>query len=157
MQAVAALQRLSRRFHLGGLRPLSRIIDGIVRVGFAASIPGRASIGKGVMFHHSGIGVVINGASVIEDGCDIGVHVVLGGRTPLPGAPHLERNVIVHAGAKIIGPITIGAGSVVAANAVVIEDMPANALIAGIPAVAKRNIADVDAYRHRAGEGAVAP
>ena len=101
-----------------------------------------------MFFHHSGLGVVINNASVIEEGCEIGVHVVLGGRAPTVGAPHLERDVIVHAGAKIIGPIRIGRGSVVAANAVVLEDMPPHSLIAGVPAIAKRRDIDSSAYHH---------
>jgi serine O-acetyltransferase len=66
------------------------------------------------------------------------------------GAPHLETGVIVHAGAKIIGPVRIGAGSVVAANAVVTTDMPANCLIAGVPAVVKRSGIDNSIYRHDA-------
>ncbi|MGY2048068.1 serine O-acetyltransferase [Methylobacterium sp. JK268] len=150
MQAILALHGLSRRLHLSGLRPLSRLVDGVVRVCFAASVPGRAAIGRNVILHHSGIGVVINGAAIIEDDCEIGVHVVLGGRSPLPGAPRLERGVIVHAGAKVIGPITVGAGSVIAANAVVIRDMPPGSLIAGVPATVKRPIGDLDEYRHNA-------
>jgi serine O-acetyltransferase len=136
--------------HLKGLGLPSRVVDGVVRLAFAASVPGRATIGKNVFFHHSGLGVVVNGASVIGDNCEIGVHVVLGGRAPIKGAPYLEANVIVHAGAKIIGPVRIGAGSVIAANAVVLSDMPPNALIVGIPAVAKREGIDNSAYRHDA-------
>lgn len=150
MQGIAALQRFSRLLHLSGLRFGSRIIDAISRLIFAASIPGRANIGKNVFFHHSGLGVVINGASVIGDNCEVGVHVVLGGRAPLAGAPHVEQGVIIHAGAKLIGPIRIGAGSVIAANAVVVSDMPANVLIAGIPAIVKKTDIDNRAYRHDA-------
>lgn len=47
----------------------------------------------------------------------------MGGKAPLVGAPHIERNVTVHAGARLIGPITIGEGCVVGANAVVVKDV----------------------------------
>lgn len=150
MQTIAACHQLSRRLHLSKLGFASRLVDGLVRLLFAASVPGRADVRRNVFFHHSGIGVVINGASVVEEGCEIGVHVVLGGRAPLPGAPHLEPGVIVHAGAKLIGPIRIGRGCVVAANAVVLEDMPPRSLVAGVPAVAKRTGIDNAAYHHDA-------
>ena len=148
MQMIAVLHGLSRGLYRRRLGLVSRMVDGVIRVAFAASVPGRADIRRGVFFHHSGLGVVINGKAVVEEGCEIGVHVVLGGRSPLPGAPHLERNVIVHAGAKVIGPIRIGEGSVVAANAVVLDDMPAGSLIAGMPATAKRSDIDQTAYVH---------
>jgi serine O-acetyltransferase len=104
-----------------------------------------------VFFHHSGIGVVINGASVIEAGCEIGVGVVLGGRAPLAGAPYLEKNVIVHAGAKLIGPIRVGRGSVIAANAVVLTDVPPGSLVAGVPGVIKRTGLETESYRTTSG------
>ncbi len=138
---------LSQRLHASPLSPLARIVDGIVRFCFSASIPGRASIASDVFFHHSGIGVVINNRSVIESGCEIGVGVVLGGRAPVVGAPHLEEDVIVHAGAKLIGPIRIGRGSIIAANAVVLEDVPAGSLVAGVPGVIKRSGIDMESYR----------
>jgi serine O-acetyltransferase len=129
-----------------GARPLSRLLDLVNRLLFAASVPGRAKIGERVFFHHSGLGVVINGASVIGDDCEIGVHVVLGGRAPIVGAPCLGRGVIVHAGARIIGPITVGEGSVVGANAVVLDDVPPRSLVVGVPAQIKRSDIDNSAY-----------
>jgi serine O-acetyltransferase len=124
------------------------VVDSVIRILFSASIPGRAVIGQSVFFHHSGIAVVINGDSIIEDGCEIGVQVVLGGRAPARGAPHLERNVVVHAGAKIIGRVRVGEGSVVAANAVVLEDVAPRSLVAGVPASIRRSNIDNSLYRH---------
>lgn len=146
MQAIMRLVLMSQRFHRAKLRPLSRMTDGLVRLGFAASIPGRAQIARDVFFHHSGLGVVINPLSVIEGGCEIGVQVVLGGKAPIRGAPHLEPGVIVHAGAKIIGPVRIGRGSVIAANSVVLEDIPPGSLVAGVPGVIKRTGIDIASY-----------
>lgn len=144
------IHRASNALHRSGLRPLSRALDVLSRLLFAAAVPGRATIGRNVFFHHGGLGVVINGRSVIEDDCEIGVHVVLGGKAPIIGAPHIERGCIVHTGAKLIGPIRIGAGSVVAANAVVVADVPPGPLVAGVPAVVKRSGIDNRAYRHDA-------
>ncbi|MCW2318654.1 serine O-acetyltransferase [Rhodoblastus acidophilus] len=146
LQLIKRLHLASRALDARGLRLPSRLIDGVSRILFAASIPGQAKIGGNVFFHHSGLGVVINRASVIEDDCEIGVHVVLGGKAPTLGAPHLERGVIVHAGARLIGPIRIGEGSVVGANAVVLEDVPPHSLVVGVPGVVKRDGIDTRAY-----------
>jgi len=146
LQLIKRLHQASRALDARGLRLPSRLIDGVSRILFAASIPGQAKIGGNVFFHHSGLGVVINRASVIEDDCEIGVHVVLGGKAPTLGAPHLERGVIVHAGARLIGPIRIGEGSVVGANAVVLEDVPPHSLVVGVPGVVKRDGIDTRAY-----------
>jgi serine O-acetyltransferase len=148
LQLISALHSVSHALDTQGIKLLSRLVDLVSRILFAASLPGRASIGKNVFFHHSGLGVVINGASVIEDNCEIGVHVVLGGRAPIIGAPHLERGVIVHAGARIIGPVTVGEGSVIGANAVVLSDVPPRSLVVGVPGVVKRSGIEIDAYQH---------
>jgi len=150
MATINLLYNAARKSHELNVPLLPRLFELAIRLFFQASIPGRAKIARSVFFHHSGLGVVINGLSVIEENCEIGVHVVLGGRAPIVGAPHLEKGVIVHAGAKIIGPIRIGAGSVVAANAVVISDVPPNSLVAGVPAAVKRSGIDNKMYRHDA-------
>ncbi|WP_426032198.1 serine O-acetyltransferase [Caulobacter sp. DWP3-1-3b2] len=150
MAILNQIQRLSNRLHKVKLSPLSRLLDGVSRFVFSASVPGRAEIGKGVFFHHGGLGVVINNRSVIGDDCEIGVHVVLGGKAPIVGAPRLGRGVIVHAGAKIIGPVTIGDGVIIAANAVVVEDVPPRCMVAGVPATIKRRDIDARLYRHDA-------
>jgi serine O-acetyltransferase len=150
MQSIVRLQHLSSLCEAHGLGVLARWLDGLSRILFSASVPGMAKVGRNVFFHHSGLGVVINRACVIEDSCEIGVHVVLGGRAPVSGAPHLERNVIVHAGAKIIGPVRVGEGSVVAANAVVLADVAPRSLVAGVPAITKRSGIDNSAFRHDA-------
>lgn len=91
--------------------------------------------------------MVINEDSIIEDGGEIGVGVVLGGRSPDPGGPHLEIDAIVHAGAKIVDSTHIGWGSVITANAVVISDIPLANLVAGVPGIVKCSDIAIEEYR----------
>ncbi len=94
-----------------------------------------ARIGRRFFIDH-GMGVVIGETAVIGDDVMLYHGVTLGGRTRDSGKRHptLEDGVAVGAGAKILGPITIGAGSVVGANAVVTKDAPADSVLVGVPA-----------------------
>ena len=94
-----------------------------------------ASIGHRVFIDH-GMGVVIGETAIIGDDCTLYHGVTLGGTSWNKGKRHptLEKGVIIGAGAKILGPITLGAGAKVGSNAVVVKDVPANATAIGIPA-----------------------
>lgn len=148
VQTICALHSLSHHAFARGWRRSARLLDGMIRIAFGAAIPAEARIGAGVFFHHSGLGVVINRQAVIGPGCEIGAHVVLGGRSPLKGAPYLEKNVIVHSGAKIIGPVRIGENALIACNSVVLTDVPPNVLVAGVPAIVKKTGINISDYRH---------
>jgi serine O-acetyltransferase len=126
---------------------LSRIVDGVIRVLFAARIPAQASIDPTVHFSHNALAVVVTCEAQIGPRCIIGMQVLLGSRWPTPGGPILEEDVVVHAGAKIIGPVRIGRGSVIGANAVVLSDVPPFSLAVGVPAVIKKTAINVDDYR----------
>lgn len=141
-QNLVGLQNLAHRFNKYTLsRPIARAIELLIRFVFNASIPAAARIHRSVHLGHNALGVVLNRNCVIEANCIIGTHVVLGGKTPIKGAPHLEESVIVHSGAVIIGPVKIGTGAVVGANAVVTIDVPPNSVVVGVPAkVIKKNI-----------------
>ena len=117
-------------------------MDTLIRLVYSARIPGGAQIGAGTHFSHNALAVVINHHAVIGERCMIGTHVVLGGRSPHPGAPLIEDNVVLSAGVMVLGPFRVGSGSVIAANSVVIEDVPPGCLAAGIPATIKRR--DID-------------
>ena len=150
MQLVIRLHKISNALHRRGLRLPSRLVDALIRLGFAARIPGSAEIDPTAHFSHSALAVVVTQESRIGPGVMIGTHVVLGSNWPQPGGPVIEEGAIIHAGAKVLGPVRIGAGSIVAANAVVLEDVPPRCLAAGVPAVIKRRDIDASAYRYPA-------
>ncbi len=114
-----------------------------------------AIIGRRVFIDH-GMGVVIGETAVIGDDCTLYHGVTLGGTSWNKGKRHptLENGVVIGAGAKVLGPITVGAGAKIGSNAVVVKDVPANATAVGIPArileEEKSNQEDVqnDAAKH---------
>lgn len=94
-----------------------------------------ATIGRRVFIDH-GMGVVIGETAVIGDDCTLYHGVTLGGTSWNKGKRHptLQNGVVIGAGAKILGPITVGEGAKIGSNAVVVKDVPANATAVGIPA-----------------------
>ena len=95
-----------------------------------------ALIGDRVFFDHA-MGVVIGETAEIGDGCTIYQGVTLGGTSLYKGSkrhPTLGRDVVVSAGAKVLGGFTVGDGAKIGSNAVVIKPVPAGATAVGIPA-----------------------
>jgi serine O-acetyltransferase len=133
-QAILAMQHLGHALLRARIPVLPRLLEFLVRIVYAAAIPARARIGKNVHFGHNALAVIINAEAEIGARCFIGSHVVIGGDARRFGAPILEEEVVVHAGAMILGPIRIGRGAVIAAQALVLEDVPPFALVAGSPA-----------------------
>lgn len=114
---------------------LPRFFEILIFILFNSSIPLTAEIGRGTRCGHRGIAVVIHPKTIIGDNCLIGAQVGIGGRGKgVPGAPVIGNNVIISIGAKILGPVTVGDYAVVGANAVVLENVPPGATVAGIPA-----------------------
>jgi serine O-acetyltransferase len=102
---------------------------------YGIELPWSAQVGRGVVIEHQG-GIVIHGASVIGDRCIIRQNCTLGLRRldALAAAPTLEADVQIGAGAVVLGAVTIGQGSVIGANAVVLDDLPRGAIAVGIRA-----------------------
>lgn len=94
-----------------------------------------ATIGKGLFIDH-GMGVVIGETTIIGDYCTIYQNVTLGGTGKDCGKRHptLGNNVLVGSGAKVLGPFTVGDNARIAAGAVVLSEVPANATAVGVPA-----------------------
>lgn len=114
---------------------ISRALSQLARFFTGIEIHPGAKIGKGLFIDH-GMGVVIGETTEIGDNVTLYQGVTLGGTGKDIGKRHptLESDVVVGAGAKILGPIRIGSGSKVGANAVVLKDLLANATAVGIPA-----------------------
>lgn len=95
----------------------------------------RAKIAPSVRLPHPN-GVVIHSDSVVGEGCMIMQQVTIG-QLAQPGAPVIGCNVYIGAGAKVLGPVHIGDGAAIGANAVVLTDVPAGHTAVGIPAVCR--------------------
>lgn len=129
------LHRLATRFWHLGLFWLGRLVSHFARWITGIEIHPGATIGRRVFIDH-GMGVVVGETAVIGDDCTLYHGVTLGGTSWNKGKRHptLERGVVVGAGAKILGPITIGEEAKIGSNAVVVKDVPAKATAVGIPA-----------------------
>ena len=127
--------RLSHRLWRGGLKWLARFVSHIGRWLTGIEIHPGATIGRRFFIDH-GMGVVIGETALIGDDCTLYHGVTLGGTSWNKGKRHptLGKGVVVGAGAKILGPVTIGDGAKVGSNAVVVKDVPARATAVGIPA-----------------------
>lgn len=102
---------------------------------YGIELPWSAAIGRGVVIEHQG-GIVVHGASVIGNRCVIRQNCTLGLRRldDLTAAPVLEDGVQLGAGSVLLGRICIGRNALIGANAVVLADVPADAIATGIPA-----------------------
>ncbi|PUE56874.1 serine O-acetyltransferase [Limnohabitans sp. 2KL-17] len=130
---------LHRRAHWcwhHGFKWLGRFISHVSRALTGIEIHPGAKIGERVFFDHA-MGVVVGETAEIGDGCTIYQGVTLGGTSLYKGAkrhPTLGRDVVVSAGAKVLGGFEVGDGAKIGSNAVVIKPVPAGATAVGIPA-----------------------
>ncbi|MDR2723476.1 MAG: serine O-acetyltransferase [Cellulomonadaceae bacterium] len=130
------VHRLSHRmWQLPGLRIPARLISQLARFLTGIEIHPGAVIGRRLFIDH-GMGVVIGETTHIGDDCLLFHGSTLGGTKMQRGKRHptLADRVMVGAGAKVLGPITLGDDVQVGANAVVIKDVPAGAVAVGVPA-----------------------
>jgi serine O-acetyltransferase len=122
---------------------LAKLISQVARFFTGIEIHPGAKIGKGVMIDH-GMGVVIGETAEVGDGCTIYQNVTLGGTGKDKGKRHptIGDNVLIGSGAKVLGPFKVGNNSKIAANAVVLSEVPENSTCVGVPArvVIKNNI-----------------
>ena len=114
---------------------LARLISEFSRWRTLIEIHPGAKIGRRLVIDH-GSGVVIGETAEVGDDCIIFHGVTLGGVSNNQDKRHptLMNNVMIGAGAKILGPITLGEGAKVGANSVVTKEVPANTTVVGIPA-----------------------
>ena len=120
-----AWYRVANRLHKNGFRQLARTVMGLNQIITNIDIHPAATIGKRVFIDH-GFGVVIGETTIIEDDVLIYQGVTLGGVSLEPGKRHptICHHVVVGAGAKVLGNITIGEHSKIGANSVVVKNVP---------------------------------
>ncbi len=126
--------RIAHALWRGGHRFSGRFVSWLGRFLTNVDIHPGATIGRRFFIDH-GAGVVVGETAEIGDDVTLYHGVTLGGVSWRPGKRHptLGNGVLVGAGAKILGPITVGAGARVGANSVVIEDVPPEMTVVGIP------------------------
>ena len=135
--APVVLFRTSYALYAAGLRPLAKLFSLLNFLLFGIEMAARCEVGPGLCFAHT-YGIVI-GARSIGSNALIYHEVTLGAKemdvayTP-EKRPLVGDNVVIGAGAKVLGGVTIGDNSVIGANAVVTHDIPANSVAGGIPA-----------------------
>lgn len=127
--------RVAHKLYLGKKYFPARAVSQLAKFITGIEIHPGATIGRGLVIDH-GSGVVIGETAEIGDNCTLYQGVTLGGTGKDTGKRHptLGNNVMVGAGAKVLGPFRIGDNAKIAAGAVVLEEIPANATAVGIPA-----------------------
>ena len=132
---AAMMHRLAHWFWVRQFRWLGRLVSHMARFFTGIEIHPGATIGRRFFIDH-GMGVVIGETAVIGDDVTLYHGVTLGGTSWNKGRRHptLEDGVVIGAGAKVLGPITIGAGSKVGSNAVVVKNVPPGTTAVGNPA-----------------------
>lgn len=133
-----------------GARFHGRITKLVYNILCSNGISTKAEIGEGTVFYHHGVGCVVHELCRIGEKCRIFGNVTLGckgSENEKPGRPpRIENNVMIGAGAVILGEISIGDNSIIGANAVVLEGVPANSIAVGVPTVIKRRNKDECKY-----------
>ena len=104
------------------------------RLLFSVVLPPSVAVGRDCIFAYQGLGTVVHARAVLGNCVYIGPQVIIGGRNGEVNVPVIEDGVVLGAACRILGPIRVGAGAVVAAGAVVISDVSPGTSVAGVPA-----------------------
>lgn len=141
--------RIAHWFYLNKFYLIARLISQFSRFLTGIEIHPGAKIGKGLLIDH-GSGVVIGETAEIGDNCLIYQGVTLGGTGKEHGKRHptLGNNVMVGSGARVLGPFKVGDNAKIAANAVVLEEVPENSTAVGVPA----RIVRIEGQKVKAGQ-----
>ncbi len=136
-----------------GFKWLARFLSNVPRWYTGIEIHPGATIGRRFFIDH-GMGIVIGETAEIGDDCSLYHGVTLGGTSWQPGKRHptLKNNVVVGAGAKVLGPITLNDGARIGSNAVVVKDVPKDATVVGVPGRQVIARSAVDKRRERIAE-----
>ena len=127
---------LAKNMQKKHLYSLVRLLEWILRYVCGCEIHASMKTGTDLQLPHNGLGCVLSPRAVIGNRVKILQNVTLGGREG-SGCPVIEDDVLIGAGAVVLGDITVGTGAKIGANAVVLEDVPAHSIAVGVPAVIK--------------------
>ncbi|HEY3185990.1 MAG TPA: serine O-acetyltransferase [Solirubrobacteraceae bacterium] len=129
-----ALHRVAHRLWGGGWTTLARFVSNVARSVTGIEIHPAARLGRGLFIDH-GMGVVIGETAEVGENVTLLQGVTLGGTSLKREKRHptLGDNVVVGAGAAVIGAITIGSGTRIGAGSVVVRDVPSNSVVVGVP------------------------
>ena len=131
---MQTIWRLSNRLHRWHVPVLPKLCYAFNRIVFSAVVPPGVQMGEGVLLGYKGLGIIIHRRTVIGNNVLVGAHVTIGGRGEHHDVPVIEDDVMIGTGAKILGPVRIGRGARIGANAVVLKDVPPGTSAVGIPA-----------------------
>lgn len=139
VHAVWAYRLFHRMWREPALRLPARLLSQATRAATGIEIHPGARLGRRLFIDH-GMGVVVGETAVVGDDVVLFHGATLGGRTMRAGKRHptLGNDVVVGAGAKILGPVWVGDGAQIGANAVVVKDVPAGSVAVGVPAEVRR-------------------
>lgn len=127
--AMTRIRESARRWRVPLINRALRLVQMTV---YGVEIGKDVTLGDGVSLVHS-LGTVIGGTSQLGKGVRLMGNNTIGSARD-DGCPVLEDRVLVGAGARVLGPIRVGAGAIIGANAVVVRDVPAGDVVAGCPA-----------------------
>ncbi len=137
--ATTRLRELARKLGLRGVNRLLRITQTAI---YGVEIGKDVTLGDGVYFIHT-LGIVIGGDASIGNRVKfMGNNTV--GTAKDNGYPVIEDDVLIGCGARILGPVRVGARSIIGANAVVLDDVPPDSIAVGIPAKARKRSGGLD-------------
>lgn len=148
--------------YLHHLKPVAQFIQGWIYLVHNSYVPYTCEIGQGSIFAYKGMATVVHGSAKIGRNCIIGTNVLIGGGYKqkknyiIPGyndvrnkitVPVIGDRVQICSGAKILGDVVVGDDAIIGVNAVVISDVPAGAVVAGVPAKVLRIRNDISIER----------
>jgi serine O-acetyltransferase len=132
--STMTLYRFGRWCHERRVPLVPHLVHRMIFILAGAVVPMSAEIGEGSLLAYGGVGVVLHQNARIGRGVTISPQVLLGGRCGHTGVPVIEDDCHIGAGAKILGPVRVGRGARVGANAVVLQDVAPFTVVAGVPA-----------------------
>jgi len=126
------IYRCSNYLRLQNFSRLSVVLDFLNRFCFGCWVPGKMTCGKDLVLGYWGMSIVDHSDCKLGDRVHIGQCVTIGGNGTQLGVPKIGSDVYIGAGAKVLGPIMIADNCLIAANAVVLKDVPEGSIVAGV-------------------------